>query len=80
MYTDLSNVAHNIFSIIPHRVGVKASFCSDRDVIGWRRSKTICETLHEVVVVRLSTRPNSGILASIDAQMDSTSTEQDSKM
>jgi hypothetical protein len=26
MYTDLSNVARNIFSIIPHGVGVEASF------------------------------------------------------
>jgi hypothetical protein len=25
-YTDLSNVAHNIFSVIPHGVGVQGSF------------------------------------------------------
>jgi len=33
-YADLSNVAHNIFSIIPHGVGVEASFSLARDVIG----------------------------------------------
>jgi len=35
-YVDLSNVAHDIFSIIPHRIGVEASFSLGRDVIGWR--------------------------------------------
>jgi hypothetical protein len=33
-YADLSNVAHDIFSIIPHGVGVEASFSLGRDVIG----------------------------------------------
>jgi len=33
-YTDLSNVARNIFSIIPHGVGVEASFSLGPDVIG----------------------------------------------
>jgi hypothetical protein len=35
-YADLSNVARDIFSIIPHGVGVEASFSLGRDVIGWR--------------------------------------------
>jgi len=34
-YADLSNVVHGIFSIIPHGVGVEASFSLGRDVIGW---------------------------------------------
>jgi len=38
-YTDLSNVARAIFSIIPHRVGVEASYSLGREVIGWRQSK-----------------------------------------
>jgi len=51
-YSDLSNVARDIFSIIPHGVGVEASLCLARDVIGWRQSKTTGETLHATVVVR----------------------------
>jgi len=51
-YADLSNVARDIFSIIPHGVGVDASFSVGRDVIGWRQLKTTGETLREKVVVR----------------------------
>jgi hypothetical protein len=32
-YADLSSVAHDIFSILPHAVGVEASFSLGRDVI-----------------------------------------------
>ena len=46
-YADLSNVARDIFSIIPHGVGVEASFSLGRDVIGWRQSQTTGKTLHE---------------------------------
>jgi len=46
-YADLSNVVSDIFSIIPHGVGVEASFSLGRDVIGWRQSKTTGETLRE---------------------------------
>jgi len=35
-YADLSNMAHDIFSIIVHCVGVAASVSVRRDVIGWR--------------------------------------------
>ena len=51
-YADLSNVARDIFSIIPHGVRVVASFSLGQDGIGWRQSKTTGETLHEMVVVR----------------------------
>jgi len=51
-FADLSNVARNIFSIIPHGVGVKASFSHGRDVIGSRQSKTTGETSRKKVVVR----------------------------
>jgi len=51
-YPDLSNVAHDIFSIIPHGVGVEVSYSLGRDVIGWRQSKTTGETLCEKVVSR----------------------------
>ena len=51
-YADLSNVARDIFSIIPHGVAVEASFSLGRDAIGWRQSKTTGETLREIVIVR----------------------------
>jgi len=51
-YADLSNVARDIFSIIPQGVRVEASFALGGDVIGWRQSKTTGETLREEVVVR----------------------------
>ena len=44
-YTDLSNLARDIISIIPHGVGVVASVSLARDVMGWRQSKTSGETL-----------------------------------
>jgi hypothetical protein len=42
----------NIFSIIPHGVGVETSIFLGQDVIGWRQSETTGETLSEQVVVR----------------------------
>jgi len=37
-YTDLSIVARDIYSIIPHDVGVEATFSLGRDINGWRHS------------------------------------------
>jgi hypothetical protein len=51
-YAALSNVARDIFSIIPHGVGVEGSFSLGRDVLGWRQSKTTGETLREKVIIR----------------------------
>jgi hypothetical protein len=65
-YADLSTVDRDIFSIIPHGVGVEASYSLARDVIGWRQSKTTGETLRETVVVRQFARANNGILAGTD--------------
>jgi len=79
-YPDLSNVAHNIISIIPHGVGVEASFSLGRDVIGWRQSKTTGETLREKVVVRHFARANNGILAATEPELDTLNTENDSEM
>jgi hypothetical protein len=79
-YADLSNVARDIFSIIPHGVGVEASFSLGRDVIGWRQSKTTGETLREKVVVRQFARANNGILAGTDSELDTMNTENDSEM
>jgi len=79
-YADLSNVARNIFSIIPHGVGVEASFSLGRDVIGWRQSKTTGETLREKVVVRQFAWANNRILAGTDPELDNANTENDSEM
>jgi len=79
-YADLSNVACDIFPIIPHGVGVEASFSRGRDVNGWRQSKTTGETLHEKVIVRRYARTNNGILASADPELDTMNTENDTEM
>jgi hypothetical protein len=79
-YAELSNVARDIFSIIPHGFGVEASFSLGQDVIGWRQSKTTGETLHEKIVVRQFARANSGLLAGDDAVLDPDSTDNDMEM
>jgi hypothetical protein len=79
-YTDLSNVANDIFSIIPHGVGVEASFSLGRNAIGWRQSKTTGKTLGEKVVMKQFTRANNGILAGTDRELDTPHTENDSEM
>jgi len=79
-YTDHPNVARDIFSIIPHGVGVEASFSLGRSVIGWRQSKTTGKTLREKVVVRQFARANNGILAGTDPELDTTNTENDSEL
>jgi len=76
-YSDLSNVARNIFSIIPHGVGVEASYSLGRDVIGWRESKTTGETVREKVVVRQFARAKNRILAGTDRELDTPHTEND---
>jgi len=73
-------VARDIFSIIPHGVGVEASFTLGRDVIGWRHSKTTGETLREKVVVRQFARANNGILAGTDPELHATNTENHPEM
>jgi len=80
MYTDLSNVACDIFSIMPHGVGVEASFSLGRDVIGWRQSKTTGETHREKAVVRQFARANNRILAGTDPKLDTMKTENDLEM
>jgi hypothetical protein len=76
-YADLSNVARDIFSIIPHGVGVEASFSLGRDIMRWRQSKTTGETLRENVVVRQYARANNGILAGENPVLDTTEAEND---
>ena len=79
-HAHLSNVAREIFSIIPHSVGVEAHFSIGRDVIGWRQSKTTGGTLRQKFIVRQFARPNNRILAGADCELDSTNTEHNSDM
>jgi hypothetical protein len=79
-YANLSNVAHDIFPIIPHAVGVEASLSLGRDVIGWWQSKTTGKTLPEKVIVRQFARAINLILADTDPEMDTTNTENDLDM
>jgi len=73
-------VARDIVSIIPHGVGVEASFSLGRDVIGWRQSITTGKTLREKVFVRQFARANNGIWAGTDPELDILNTENDSEM
>jgi len=77
---DLSDVARDLFCIIPHRVGVEASFSLGRDVIGWRQSKTTCESLRKTVVARLFARANEVISTGANSLMDTRNTENDTEM
>ena len=73
-------MARDIFSIIPHGVGKKASFFVGRDVIGWRHLKTTGETRREKVIVRQFAQANNVILAGTDQELDTTDTEHHSEM
>lgn len=77
MYTDLSNVAYNIFTIIPYDVTVEASVSLRRDLIGWRQSNTRGKTLPKKVLVRQVAEANKCILAGDDLALDMTETEND---
>jgi len=79
-HADLSNVDRDIFSIIPHGVGVEASDPLRQDVIGWRQSKSTAETLRDKAVVKLFAWANNGILAGTDAELDTPNTENNSEM
>jgi len=76
-YADLSNMGCDIFSIIPHDVGVEASFSLGRDVSGWRQSKTTGETLHEKVRVRQFARAINGLQAGDDPELNPTRADND---
>ena len=79
-YTDLSNEARDIFSIIAHGVRVEASFSLGRNVIGWSQSDTTVKTLRDKVVDRQFVRANERILAGADAELARMNTENDSEM
>jgi len=79
-YADLSNLARDICCIIPHGVGMEASFSLGWDVIGWKQWKTTGGTLHEKVIVKQFAEANNGNLAGTDRELDTPHTENDSDM
>jgi len=74
-YAELSNVARDIFSIIPYGVRVEACFFLGQNLIGWRQSESTGETLREKVGARQCAQPNNGILTGADPQLYTTNTE-----
>jgi len=79
-YADLSNGVRDIFSIIPHGVGVVASFSLGRVVIAWRQSKPSGGTFRKTVIERQFARSNDRILAGDYPVLDTMDTENDSAM
>jgi hypothetical protein len=77
MYADLSNVARDIFSIIPHRVRVKGRFSLWQNSIGWSQLEPTGETLRNNVDVRKYAQANHGIMAGDKPVLDPTEAEND---
>jgi len=76
-YADLSKVAYDIFSILPHGVGVEASFSIGQDVSSWRQSKTTAQMVREKVVVGQFAPANDGILQFDCEALDAAGTDND---
>jgi len=76
-YPNLSNVARDIFSIIPHCVGVESSSSLRQDIVGWRQSKTTSEILQEEAVVTLFAKANNRMLPVDHTVLDNTETKND---
>jgi hypothetical protein len=75
-YADLSNVARDIFSIIPQG----GQFFPWPSCYWLVAVKTTGETVREKVVVRQFAGANNGILAGIDPELDTMNTENNSEM
>jgi len=74
---DLSNVAHDIISIIQHGVGVYAGFSLGLGMFNCRQSETTGETVWEKVGLRKFAGANNGILVGNCPALDNTETEND---
>jgi len=79
-YAYLTNVARDIFFIIPHGVGVETSVSIGRDDISWRQLQSTGETLCESVIVRQFAQANNWILAGADTALDAVKPENDSEI
>jgi hypothetical protein len=67
-------VAHHIFSITPHGVGVESSFSLELEDIGWRQSKTTGDTFRKKVIGRQFAGAKNGVLAGDNPEWDTTNT------
>jgi hypothetical protein len=74
-YTNLSNVACNILSFIPHGVAVEYRFSLGPDVIGKKKYKDTSKMHQEKVVVKKFAWANNGQLAANCAALEPTGTE-----
>ena len=73
-------MARDLFSIIPHGVGVESSLSLGQDVISWRQSKITGDTLRETVIVTQFARADNRILAGNKTELVTTNSENDSEM
>jgi len=74
-YTNFSDVARDIFSIIPHGVGVEEGFSLAQDNIGWRQWKTTGGTLREQVVLWQLPLANNRIFEGNHPELNLTETQ-----
>jgi hypothetical protein len=79
-HADLQIVAHDILSIIPHCVGVEASYSLWRDVIGKRQSNTTGKTHCKNLIGRQHARATNEISAPDHTVLDTMSTENYSEL
>jgi len=70
MFADLSNVAHEIFSIMAYSVRARGLYFIVWYITGWIQSKTRGKTLRKRVVVRQFAHANKGILAGDDPSFE----------
>jgi hypothetical protein len=80
MYANLSNVAHDVFSLISLPVWVEARGSLARDVIGWMQTNTTGETILEKVIVKQFAWANNGVLTGDHPALHTTSTDNDMEM
>jgi len=79
-YADLSNVACDIFCMLPQGVRVEASFSLQLDVMYWRQSKPTGDTQRKKVSVTQFTSANNGIFIGYNPVSDAMNTENYSAM
>jgi hypothetical protein len=61
-FAPLAKMACDIFSVIPHGVGVETNYSFGQDSIGWRQGQTSGATLQQKVIVRKYAPANTRIL------------------
>jgi len=77
-YADLSNLVHDIVSIIWRGLEVEASFSLGHRVVGWSQSITKGKTLRENVILRQFVQADNGILADPDPALHTENTKNNS--